>query len=164
MSFLRHVLCKFGHLIESFRLRRPETDQCLLNYIETIQYPSEIRRYPLANLDAADIIKYCQPNLKRLQLWSTIIDCESMEPLFGRLTSLCLTNIKFIGNVNKLFGNCSQLEELILTFTSKLRDNRFRNSIVHKFPNLKKNSTAAVPFKYFLRVFVIKSTTKAYHS
>lgn len=51
-------------------------------------------------------------NLEHLKLYNRTNDCNLMEPAFGQLKSLRLFLCNFMGNANKLFGNCLQLEKI----------------------------------------------------
>lgn len=107
----RHVLCKFGHLIKYI-------NECFEFNVE-------------------GITKYCQPNLEHLTLYWISIDCNLMEPIFGRLKCLNISECDFIGDAKKLFQNCLQLEKLRFNPRSY---RKWDNLLVQKFPKLKEFS------------------------
>lgn len=100
MSTVRHILCKFGHLITSF--------DASAAYFHN--------RNEQINVNA--IVKYCSNNLDELLVRSATIDCKAVRPLFGRLKKLSLIMCDFTnGSPATLFSNLPKLE--MLDFNTK---------------------------------------------
>lgn len=92
-SVLRHVLCKFGHLITS------------IDAFEAY-FDGDDR------IDVGAIAKKCSRNLEALELHRAQINCVDVKPMFAHLKHLDLDVCDFIGDANSLFSGCKQLETL----------------------------------------------------
>lgn len=112
-SKVRRVIRKFGSFINSF-----VSDD--LHGLE----PSII----------AALVKYCRPNLRKLSLAQTEIDCKLIRPLFPQLKDLTLDTCDFVGNPKSLFEICWNLEYLYFDPGAEGDDINF---LVQKYPKLK---------------------------
>lgn len=124
----RRIFSRFGHLIK------------------------ELEMEDSLGVDVDGIAKYCQPNLEHLKLHSVGVNCNLLEPVFGRLKSVHHRNCRFLGSVSKLFKKCKQLESMHV-------DDQFaHDTIIQKFPKLKDCSLKFLIFYDRLRTFLQRNS------